>query len=207
VALVGLAGFAGLFALVRAGRSQAFDVALTLKLQRGRSPGLSRLMAGASWPGFPPQSRLITPTVMVGLWMARLRLEAVALAAGWGTALLSTMVKAVMRRPRPMIDERVRVITAPLGGSSFPSGHVITYVGTYGLLAFLAHTLVRPPGPRRLLTGGLLALVAAVGPSRIHQGHHWPTDVTASYLLGTSYLIMVTSTYRRLKARRAGVRA
>jgi membrane-associated phospholipid phosphatase len=48
---------------------------------------------------------------------------------------------------------------------------------------------------------GLLAMIALVGPSRIHQGHHWPTDVTASYLLGTSYLLGLIALYRRVKER------
>jgi len=56
------------------------------------------------------------------------------------------------------------------------------------------------------MVAALLGLVAAVGPSRIHQGHHWPTDVTASYLLGSAYLAGLTTLYRRVKARRAGVR-
>jgi membrane-associated phospholipid phosphatase len=49
----------------------------------------------------------------------------------------------------------------------------------------------------------LVGLVALVGPSRVQQGHHWFTDVTASYLLGVAYLIGVTSLYRRLAAGRA----
>ncbi|MGZ8874624.1 MAG: phosphatase PAP2 family protein [Halobacteriota archaeon] len=40
---------------------------------------------------------------------------------------------------------------------------------------------------------GLLAMVGLVGPSRIYEGHHWPTDVTASYLLGTAYVIGLTA--------------
>jgi undecaprenyl-diphosphatase len=99
------------------------------------------------------------------------------------------------------------VVTAPLGGSSFPSGHVITYVGVYGFLAYLLHSLLRPVRVRRAVVGGLLAVVSLVGPSRIHQGHHWATDVTASYLLGMSYLVGVASLYRRVKARRARIRA
>ena len=47
----------------------------------------------------------------------------------------------------------------------------------------------------------LLALLALVGPSRIYQGHHWPTDVTASYLLGTSYLVGLTALYRWARQR------
>jgi membrane-associated phospholipid phosphatase len=206
IALLCLAGFAVVLVLVRAGRSQAIDVALTLRLQSRDHPSVERLMTAASWPGFPPQSRLIPPTIMLGLWAARLRLEAMALLAGWGSALLSTVIKAVMRRPRPLADERLRVVVAPLGGSSFPSGHVLTYVGLYGTLAYLAGTLIRPARWRGLVVGALLALLGAVGPSRIHQGHHWPTGVSASYLLGTAYVVGVTSLYRRIKARRAGVR-
>jgi membrane-associated phospholipid phosphatase len=44
-----------------------------------------------------------------------------------------------------------------------------------------------------------------VGPSRVYAGHHWPTDVTASYLLGTTYLVGLAGLYRSIKARRAGV--
>ncbi len=111
-----------------------------------------------------------------------------------------------MRRPRPVAGTDLRVVAAPLGGSSFPSGHVIVYMGTYGWLAYLAHSLLRPTWPRRAVVAGLAALVAAVGPSRIYQGHHWTTDVAASYLLGASYLVGLASIYRRLKERSAARR-
>jgi undecaprenyl-diphosphatase len=174
---------------------------VTIKLQRRSHPTLARVMEAVSWPGFPPQSRLI-PVVTIAMLLAlRLRLEAVAMAGAWGTAILSTIVKALMRRPRPVAGVDVRVIAAPLGGSSFPSGHTITYVGVFGFLAYLVHTLLRPVVLRRLLVGALVSLVALVGPSRIHQGHHWFTDVTASYLLGASYLLALTRWYRGLKAR------
>jgi undecaprenyl-diphosphatase len=202
VGLIGVGGFGGIFAVVRARRSERLDVELMVAVQRLRHPVVERLMRAASWPGFPPQSRVLPPLVVAGLWLARLRAEAAFQVLAWGAAVISTVAKAVMRRPRPMAGERLRVVTAPLGGSSFPSGHVITYVGTYGFLAYLAHTLIRPILPRRLATGALLALLALVGPSRVHQGHHWPTDVTASYLLGTAYVVGLTSLYRRVKERR-----
>lgn len=207
VAWAGLGGFGAIFALVRARRSEAFDAAVTLKLQRREHPALETLMRAASWPGFPPQSRVIPPLIIGWLWLGRLRTEAAFQALGWGASLLSTVTKAFMRRPRPSADsvEGLRVATARLGGSSFPSGHVITYVGMYGFLAYLAYTLLRPRAARRIVVGGLLGLLALVGPSRVHQGHHWATDVTASYLLGSSYLIGLISLYRRRKAKQAGV--
>lgn len=198
---LGIVGFVGIFALVRARMSDAIDLAITIKLQRRSHPILARLMEAVSWPGFPPQSRMIPPLLVASFALLRLPLEAVAIVGAWGTALLATIVKALMHRQRPVAGVDVRVIAAPLGGSSFPSGHTITYVGIYGFLAYLAHTLLRPTGLRRVLVGGLVGLVALVGPSRVHQGHHWFTDVTASYLLGMSYLLGLTRLYRGLKAR------
>ncbi len=206
VAGAALLGFLAVFGLVKAGRSQAVDLAITLRLQGHDQPVVRQAMRAVSWPGFPPQSRIIPIVAIAGLWAARLRLEALAVLAGWGTALAATAIKATVRRPRPLAGERLRVVIAPLGGSSFPSGHVLTYVGVYGTLAYLAAALLRPVPVRRLVVGTLLGLVAAVGPSRIHQGHHWPTDVSASYLLGTAWVVVVTSAYRRLKAGRTGIR-
>ena len=205
-AWIALAGFSAIFGLVRARRSEAVDLAVTLKLQQRDHPTLQTVMRAVSWPGFPPQSRIIPAAIAAGLLVARLPLEAMFMLGAWGTAVVADAVKAVMRRPRPIADVDLRVVTAPLGGSSFPSGHTITYVGVYGFLAYLAHTLLRPTGWRRAIVVALVGLVALVGPSRVHQGHHWFTDVTASYLLGIAYLIGLTGLYRRIKAARAGMR-
>jgi len=199
VGILGLFGFLGIFAAVQAHRSEAFDLAMTLKLQGRRSPLLDRVMATASWLGFPPQSRVVPPVIIASLFALRFRTEAKFEALAWGTGFVSTVLKEIMKRPRPVAGEDLRVAAAPLGGSSFPSGHVITYVGTYGFLTYLAHTLIRPVAARRAVVGGLVALLALVGPSRIYQGHHWPTDVTASYMLGTSYVVALTALYRRAK--------
>ena len=207
VAVAGLGGFGMLYALVRRDRTAAFDAALTLRIQASKNRALDTLMTVASWPGFPPQSRIITPAIIGSMAAVGLRVEALSQTLAWGTALLSTVAKQFMGRSRPVAGKDLRVVAAPLGGSSFPSGHVLTYVGTYGFLAFLVATLVRPAAIRRPLLALLVGLVALVGPSRIQKGHHWPTDVTASYLLGTSYLVGVVAIYRRLKARRVAPRA
>lgn len=196
--LLTLGGFGALFAAVKANRTAAIDLAITLKIQAGRSRTLSTLMAIASWPGFPPQSRIIPPVIVATLWRLGYRLEAIFQLAAWSNALLSTVIKQFTRRDRPLAPQ-VRVVVAPLGGTSFPSGHVLTYVGVYGFLAFLAYSLIKPVLPRAIATGALAGLVAFVGPSRIYQGHHWATDVLASYLLGLSTLIGWTALYERLK--------
>jgi membrane-associated phospholipid phosphatase len=202
VAWAGLAGFATTFAIVRARRSDAFDLAMTIRVQARAHPVVDRLFKVISWPGFPPQSRLIPAVVTTLLLLIRLRLEAACFLLAWGTALLATALKSLVNRPRPIAGTDLRVAVAPLGGSSFPSGHVLTYVGIYGFLAYLLYALAPAVPARRSVSAALVGLVALVGPSRIQQGHHWFTDVLASYMIGTSYLIAVASLYRRLKSRR-----
>jgi membrane-associated phospholipid phosphatase len=201
-AVLALGGFAGLFAAVKAKQTAAIDLAITLRLQAERSTPLAALMRVASWPGFPPQSRIIPPVVVAALWRLGYRLEAVLQLAAWSNGLLSSVIKRFTRRDRPL-SPQVRVVVAPLGGSSFPSGHVLTYVGLYGFLAFLAWSLIKPPPARFAAVGSLAGLVGLVGPSRVYQGHHWFTDVLASYLLGLTTLIGWTSLYEWLKSRQA----
>ena len=192
--------FGAIFAAVKARRSEGIDLAITLRWQARRHPSLALLMDLVSWPGFPPQSRIIPPLAMATMLVMGLRTEALFQLLAWGTAGVATVVKGFVRRPRPL-PEQVRVVLAPLGGSSFPSGHVLTYVGTYGFLAFVVYSVIGPPQVRWPLSLGLVGLVVAVGPSRIYQGHHWPTDVTASYMLGFAYLIGLMALYRRVKGR------
>ena len=198
----GIAGFAGLTVLVNRKQVEAIDRAIMVRLQAIRQPWIERAMVVVSWFGFPPQSRILPPTYAAVLWIARFRLEAVFQLAAWGSALLSTIVKPFMRRPRPAAGKDLRVVAAPLGGSSFPSGHVLTYVGVYGWMAIMANLLIRPLLLRRLVVATLATLIAAVGPSRVYLGHHWPTDVAASYVLGSSYLAALLVAYRRLESRR-----
>ncbi len=198
VTAAALAAFAVLFAAVRANRSTATDLTVTLALQRRRAPWFRRLMAAVSWPGFPPQSRLIPPALAAAWFLLGFPVEALFQVLGWGASGISFTVKQVMRRPRPD-HPAVQVAIARIGGSSFPSGHVLNYLGVYGFLAYLLSTLPRPAAIRRLGVSALATLIGLVGPSRIYLGHHWATDVTASYLLGTCYLLGLTAAYRRVK--------
>jgi undecaprenyl-diphosphatase len=194
------AAFVGLFAVVKTNRSATLDLAVTLRLQRYKSPWLARLMAAVSWPGFPPQSRVIPPAI-IGIWLLRRRpAEAVSLTAAWGAAALSTGLKSLTQRPRPL-PPAVKVIVAPLGGTSFPSGHVLTYVVFYGFTAHLISIEVRDPLPRTAAIAGLVGLATLVGPSRVVEGHHWATDVAASYLVGLAYLLVLVRLHRRLRER------
>lgn len=201
VATIAMVTFSVLFRLVRQNRSAATDAAITLRLQKRDHPWFDRIMRIVSFPGFPPQSRIIPPGLAAVLWFRGMRLEAIFQLAAWGTGGISSVFKRIMKRGRPVTlnHSEIKVAVANIGGSSFPSGHVIIYMGVYGFLAFLAHVWIKSDAIRRAVVGFLVSLLALVGPSRVYLGHHWFTDVLASYLLGTTYLIGLTSLYRRVK--------
>jgi glycerophosphoryl diester phosphodiesterase len=201
-ALIGvlLSLFAILYRLVRSHRTDRFDVAVTSAFQKKQNPALSKLMHLVSWAGFPPQSRTI-PLLLPLLWLVRGKyLEAAIQGLGWGTGALSGIFKKRMKRPRP---DKSTFYFAParIGGTSFPSGHVINYIGVYGTAAYLAAFNIKSKPIRRfvlVVTGSMLSLV---GPSRVYLGHHWTSDVTASYLLGSSYVIALGGVYGEMKDR------
>lgn len=187
---------AGIARLVWRHKTDELDATITRTIQRQRNPLFRRTMHVVSWPGFPPQSRTIPIAIPAGILLTGHSTRAIFQLAGWGTSALSGALKQLMRRPRP--DKALFAVTeARIGGTSFPSGHVINYTGVYGFAAFLAHRHVTRDWIRRSIVGGLMGLIALVGPSRIYLGHHWFTDVVTSYLLGSSYLVLLTSLYDR----------
>jgi undecaprenyl-diphosphatase len=181
---------------VRHGHSAELDRTITLAIQRRKGELFRRLMWLASWAGFPPQSRTL-PFVFPSLFaLAGLPRDAAFQIAGWGTSAISFAVKTFMQRPRPAGDE-FTIHKANIGGTSFPSGHVINYIGIYGTLAVILSNRIRSAMLRKIAVGFIGVKIALVGPSRIYLGHHWFTDVLASYLLGSSYVVVLSSLYHR----------
>src|SRR6476620_30643 len=89
VAFLGLAGFLAIFAAVKAKRTEAIDLAITIRWQRVRHPLLGHVMQAVSWPGFPPQSRVI-PVVLMGAEVALgMPFEAAFQLLAWVTGAIS----------------------------------------------------------------------------------------------------------------------
>jgi undecaprenyl-diphosphatase len=196
-----LGAFVLLYRGVRRGTWAERDLAATVAVQRLREPWFREFMRVVSWPGFPPQSRVL-PWLLAGFWFARgRRLEAVFQMLGWGTGFVSFVVKHRVKRPRPN-HPTIVVTLARIGGTSFPSGHVLNYVGIYGTFVYLTLRDGLPEWVRRPLLALLGTMLSFVGLSRMYLGHHWLTDVTASYLLGSSYLWALTSFYEQVRSRR-----
>ena len=103
-------------------------------------------------------------------------------AASFSTGI-NLIVKDLIRRPRP--TSNLVNVFAKLTDLSFPSGHVMFYIGFYGFIGFLAFSLLKPSLKRSLLLVFFCGLVVLIGASRIYLGQHWASDVLGAYLLGS----------------------
>ena len=153
-----------------------------------------------SWPGFLPQSILITLLIAFVLYINRLRCESLtALLAALFSGVANELIKRLIARPRPSAD--VVDVFAVLDSYSFPSGHVMFYTILFGFVWYLTYTLLKPALVRSLLLGVLGTFILLVGVSRIYLGQHWTSDVLGAYLLGGIILTAVILLYQSGKKR------
>ncbi len=141
-------------------------------------------------------AKVATGYVMVGLailvYLKQLKLAlilgAVGVAAGVGAVVSDFTLGELVGRTRPFNDA---------SNISYPSGHVFGTTVFFGFLGFLAIQLkVRRRYLAPLLIGAA-GIILAVGPSRVYEQAHWPSDVLAGYLLGALWLVIVIPPIRR----------
>jgi undecaprenyl-diphosphatase len=122
---------------------------------------------------------------LVLLALRRWRAVVLVVVARLGELACESGLKALIARPRPVLDGPV----AHASGYSFPSGHAAGAAALYGSLVLLASPLLRRWARVLLWATGAL-LVAAVAASRVLLGVHYPSDVTAGVALGLAWVGM-----------------
>jgi membrane-associated phospholipid phosphatase len=133
---------------------------------------------------------LVTGVIVVALVVVR-RLPVIALAVAtvaWAGEELGVRIdKGIVQRARP--PKTLWLVHSH--GSSFASGHVATAGVVFTILTMLVVLLVRQPEPRIVawMTSGVA--VVAVGFSRVELGVHWTTDVIASVVFVSGWLMLV----------------
>jgi undecaprenyl-diphosphatase len=171
------------------------DLTVTRELQSDLPHWVRWVMIAISWPGYVVQSISIVLLTVVILSVLGLRWEAVsALFAALNSGIINYLVKVVVRRPRPTSD--LVDVFSQLNSYSFPSGHVMFYVGFFGFLLFLTFILFKRTIKRRIGIILLALLILGVGISRMYLGEHWASDVIGGYLLGSLCLILSIQFYR-----------
>ncbi len=112
-------------------------------------------------------------------------------------AVVDTLVKLAVGRPRPVVDEP---ITAALH-HSFPSGHSMGATFCYGAL-LVAFAPVLSEGARRRALVGVVVLCLAIGASRLALGVHFVSDVLGGYVLGAAWLAASVAVFETWRADR-----
>ena len=122
-----------------------------------------------------------------GYWRLSLFMITTPLLSG----LISTVIKVLVDRPRPVFDEPI----AEAFGKSFPSGHAMTGTVGYGvlLLAFLPFIPAKWK-PRAIVAYVLLVL--GIAASRLGLGVHYLSDVVGGMVLGAAWLCVSVATFR-----------
>lgn len=200
LSLAAFSSFLVLLALVRAGKTAEVDLKVTTRIQKVNHPILTRAMGLVSWMGFQPQSMLLPSSMIVLTYLSGAKRDARYMLFAWCGSLISYSTKKIIKRPRPN-GENIIVAKSNLKDTSFPSGHTLSYTVFWG---FFSYVLYRRLGdsPLRFAPPGIVgSLIALVGPSRLYLGHHWLTDVLASYSLGTGYLMALIGIYNRRKGK------
>jgi membrane-associated phospholipid phosphatase len=198
--LAAIAAFGVLTFMVKTTPLFTLDIQITHALQSINSPVFAAIMSLVSWPGFSPQSYIISALIVVAIYLFGLHWEALTgLIAALLPPLINVLVKELIRRPRPTVD-LVQVLRI-LDSYSFPSGHVMFYVGFFGFIWFLVYTLLKRSLRRTLLLILFGSLIGLVGISRIYLGQHWASDVLGAYLLGGLTLAAILQFYRWGKKR------
>ena len=116
-----------------------------------------------------------------------------------GNAVLSQVLKMTFSRQRPMFDNPYLTES----NYSFPSGHAMTSVLLYGLLAYIAAREFFPyrPWHRSALTWLVVFLGVLIGTSRLVLGVHYPSDVLAGWSVSVVWLSLLVLTAEGLRGR------
>lgn len=122
-----------------------------------------------------------------------------ALAALSSTALYQIM-KYIFQRPRP--DLALRLIEQ--GGYSFPSGHSMNCLVSYGILIYLLLRYCENRRLAKLLSFGLGLLTILIGFSRVYVGVHYPTDIIGGWSLGIAVLVAMIYAFEKFDSRSEG---
>lgn len=177
------------------------DVGLAVWIQKLHQPILVHVVNFASDANWPYPAGIIALCVIALLLLLRqVRAALCATLAGFGADLLNVTLNGLVARPRPN-DVQIHAV-AHLGLHSFPSGHVTHVIAFYGFLLYFTISFGRahPAWKRWLLPIQVICgyFLLFIGPSRVLEGEHWPSDVLGGDLLGGLVLVAGIALYHAL---------
>jgi undecaprenyl-diphosphatase len=132
--------------------------------------------------------------ISIILWKKGKRWETCGLlVSAAGAELLSRILKALIRRPRPFPS------FVEIGGYAFPSGHALLSITFYGFLFYLLLKWDKSWTTKVCGIICLISLILLIGFSRIYLNVHWLTDILGGYIIGLVWLAGCIAATNRLK--------
>jgi undecaprenyl-diphosphatase len=177
------------------------DLVITQTFQSIHYQLFTHLMWFISTIGNQPVMVVIVAITGLLLYLFKLRVEAVVCTLSTaGSALIGTIVKIFVNRPRP--SPSLVHVSLHLSDKSFPSGHVLVFTVFFGYLFYLLFNKPKRQKKINLLLILFSFLIVAIGISRIYLGAHWASDVLGGYLLGLFCLIISIRLYNSYHGKR-----
>ena len=198
-AVLALFLFAWLGSEVLAGDTMRFDGAIRSWVHQFASTGMTSAMHAISLMGY---EILLVEVAIAFMVFAKLRWKRAALwlaIAMIGSVLLDLALKYAYHRVRPEA-----FFGSPARYYSFPSGHALSSLCFYGVMAGLLSARTKSLWLRVGIWVIATALVLAIGISRIYLGVHYPSDVLAGYLAATVWVgaVIVFDHVRKVRSSR-----
>jgi membrane-associated phospholipid phosphatase len=163
------------------------DETILLAVNGLRSPGLDPIVSFVSDWGY--YGYLLVLLAVFGA--SRTRANAVALRDGWLAFFVSllvseTIVKPLIRRPRPTAVERLNDALHVLG-SRPPASSFSCPSGTATACAAGAAWIWLRFGPRAGVPAALVCVFLSA--TRLYAGLHWPSDLVLGWIIGAGVAI------------------
>ena len=145
----------------------------------------------------------VTGILMLGLliylWRGGFGGDALVVLAFVGAMILEVLYKVALYHPGPPRTVAhsdgpsvTDLLTGGSGLNSFPSGHVVRAVVTYGLIAFVIRRLAPWPVARALAVPIAAVLIIIEAFDRLYLEVHWESDVIGGLVLGAIALVAGT---------------
>jgi len=190
VAAAAISVFAAIARAVDAGLTQGMDEAALVWFANHRTAALDQIALEVTTLGTAAVIIVVVLVASVFLWQTQHKWSVYVLALGTaGGIVLNAALKGFFHRPRPTIVEWGTTVHT----ASFPSGHAMESLVTYGCVAYLVGRLGPNRRVRRTTWSIAALLIVAIGASRMYLGVHYPSDVIAGYIAGLGWLAFVAS--------------
>ncbi|MBI2595511.1 phosphatase PAP2 family protein [Candidatus Daviesbacteria bacterium] len=176
----------------------SFDLLISQNIQYFRNPLLDFFMETISMLGNKSVALVSLVFISSLVYLLKKRKEAIFIfISDFGIYAAGEFIKFIVARPRPDPNLVIQMVTQTKP-DSFPSGHVLHFMGFYGFLLFLIIIKFQKSTTQKILAWFLTLLIVLIGISRIYLGAHWFSDVLGSYLLGTFWLLLMTHIYYKI---------